>query len=441
MSLSQLLFKSHTLFHPALPVSKDFNHKIQQIHERWPDVVVEVPERDRELVMKKLLALVQSWEWDEVKMSFICSGAPIVFNEDFRAREIFSPLQQFYLRETELTDSSSFLSAMMAAYIRSYQPGAEHTRKLSQSLTLAKENMGAKWRDILAALPELLDPQRAHIALATKMVTMDSPWQELRNVGIVRPHEPGVMSFAHQAYVELLSPDLDQKVVIEKLFDWLKPEGRAALMFGAAETINALLAPWIKTQPDERLSRYLTDKLVELYGDPRLGLGGIWGGVEEACRNTIINWLTRENILFFLDVVSDVEDSHMWEPRRKFWLGLYNQEKITSAWVAFSDQAAFHARAIKRSMKDASTLSFGSQTARGSRTNTSLLILRIGDCIVVEGSHNYKVHIFRINNDKAPQLFQLGYDCDTIRWIPDSISIPHLGQWQSKVLEQIEYLS
>lgn len=441
MSLSQLLTKSHTLFQPALPVSKDFNHRIQQIHERWPDVVLEVAERDRESVMKKLLGIVQSWQWDEVKMSFICSGAPITFDEDFRDRTIFHPLQDFYLREAVLTDSSSFLSAMMAAYIRSYQPGAEHTRKLSEALNLAKENMGAKWQDILAKLPELLDPQRAHIALAARMVTMQSPWQELRTLGIVSPHEPGLMSFAHLAYVHLLSPNLDKKEVIETLFNWLQPEGRAALMFGAAETINALLTPWINTQPDEAISRYLTEKMVELYGDPRLGLGGVWGSVDEACRHAIINWLTRENILFFLDVVSDVEDSHMWEPRREFWLGLYNQEKITSAWVAFSDQAAYRARAIKRLMREGATDNFGQQLAGGSRKNTSLLILKIGNCIVVEGSHSYKVHIFRTSNDQAPKLFQLNYDCERIRSIFGAVSIPHLGDWQSKVLEQIEYLS
>lgn len=50
----------------------------------------------------------------------------------------------------------------------------------------------------------------------------------------------------------------------------------------------------------------------------------------------LMRWLTGENIRFFLDVVSAVETSHMWEPRRKFWLSLYNQERIDAAWVAFS---------------------------------------------------------------------------------------------------------
>ncbi|EOU9519950.1 EH signature domain-containing protein [Cronobacter turicensis] len=187
--------------------------------------------------------------------------------------------------------------------------------------------------------------------------------------------------------------------------------------------------------------RYLTETLVAWYEDPRLSRGGVWGSVDEACRNLVINWLTRENILFFLDVVSKVEDSHMWEPRRKFWLGLYNEGKITAAWVAFSSIASQKAKEMKGSMRDSSTLNFGIQTALGNRDKTSLLVLQIGKCVVVEGSHNYKVHIFRNENKNAPQLYQLKYNCEHIRMLPNPVAIPHLGGWQEKVREQIEYLS
>ena len=58
-----------------------------------------------------------------------------------------------------------------------------------------------------------------------------------------------------------------------------------------------------------------------------------------------MRWLTGQNIRFFLDVVSHVETSHMWAPRRKFWLGLYEQRRIDAAWVAFSRKAAEFAAA------------------------------------------------------------------------------------------------
>ena len=67
----------------------------------------------------------------------------------------------------------------------------------------------------------------------------------------------------------------------------------------------------------------------------------------------------------------------MWEPRRKFWLSLHEQNRIDAAWVAFSRSGASHARRQLRSRGSRSLLSFGNQTARGSRMDTSLLILKI----------------------------------------------------------------
>ncbi len=442
MKLSDVFLRPVALFKPAIAVSKGLTVKIQAIHERWPDVVKEIADRDREKVLRKLLDHIERWEWNDVKMSFICSGAPIVFDKEFRTKEEFAVLQEFYLRETIVTDSQPFISAMISAYIRSYEPGSVHTIKIKNCLDIASEHMSDKWKDIVEQLPEFFNAHQAHQALAERMMEMDAPWKELKQYGITRPHDPGLMSHAHLAYIASLAPGLNERPVIEKLFAWLKPEGRSGvLMNGAAEAINALLSHWLYKKPDEELSRYLTETLVAWYEDPRLSRGGVWGSVDEACRNLVINWLTRENILFFLDVVSKVEDSHMWEPRRKFWLGLYNEGKITAAWVAFSSIASQKAKEMKGSMRDSSTLNFGIQTALGNRDKTSLLVLQIGKCVVVEGSHNYKVHIFRNENKKAPQLYQLKYNCEHIRMLPNPVAIPHLGGWQEKVREQIEYLS
>lgn len=442
MKLSEIFLKPVALFKPAIAVSKGLSSKIQAIHKRWPDVVKEIAERDREKLLRTLLEYVESWKWDEVKMSFVCSGAPIVFDKEFRVQDEFAALQEFYLRETIVTDSSSFISAMISAYIRSYEPGSAHTIKIKNCLDIASEHMSDKWKEVCDKLPEFFDANQAHQALAEKMVIMDSPWKELKLFGITRPHEPGLMSHAHLAYIALLTPDLHEKAAIEKLFAWLKPEGRSsALMDGASEAINALLSHWLYKQPGEALSRFLTETLVAFYNDPRVSRGGIWGSVDEQCRNLIINWLTRENILFFLDVVSKVEDSHMWEPRREFWLGLYNQGKITAAWVAFSSIASQKAKEMKGSMRDSSTLNFGVQTALGNRDKTSLLILQIGKCIVIEGSHSYKVHIFRSDNKHSPELYQLKYNCEKIRMLPNTVAIAHFSGWQDKVREQIEYLS
>ncbi|SUJ36915.1 hypothetical protein [Serratia marcescens] len=54
MKLSDIFLKPVALFKPAIAVSKGLTVKIQAIHERWPDVVKEIAERDREKVLRKL---------------------------------------------------------------------------------------------------------------------------------------------------------------------------------------------------------------------------------------------------------------------------------------------------------------------------------------------------------------------------------------------------
>ena len=82
-------------------------------------------------------------------------------------------------------------------------------------------------------------------------------------------------------------------------------------------------------------------------------------------------------------------------------------------------------------------LKFGAQTAGGGRAQPSLLILKIGDKIVVEGSHGYKIHVFPVSHLFAPKLYQPSYDCESIRMAIGAESTAHRGDWQGWILERI----
>lgn len=118
---------------------------------------------------------------------------------------------------------------------------------------------------------------------------------------------------------------------------------------------------------------------------------------------------------FFIGVVNATQDSHMWPPRRNFWMKLYNQGRIDAAWVAFSPSAADYARRnLMGGRGQSSERRFGRQIAGGARSNTSLLIMKIGRKIVVDGCHSYRTHIFDEGHRSAPPLFAASCDCDGI---------------------------
>lgn len=256
-------------------------------------------------------------------------------------------------------------------------------------------------------------------------------------MGLRTPHAPGLMDHAHLAFVQLTRPSLTSRGVVEQLFKWLKPDGQQARMSGAAEAITAVLEPWLKQDPPQEDVAFLTEKLLGLYGDPRVRRGGAWAAIPPHHLAMLMRWLTGENIRFFLDVVSAVEESHMWEPRRRFWLSLHEEKRIDAAWVAFSESGARHATRLLNSRSSGNTLGFGRQTAGGSRVDTSLLILKVGNKIVVEGSHNYKVHIFKEDSLRAPKLYRQIYDCEEIRMIDGAEAKSHIGDWQGWVRERI----
>lgn len=401
---------------------------------RWPDIVANPPEKDREKLVQLVRAKLERDDWHDTKLSLVTSAGKALFDEDRRNRDDLKDLRNFYYDETRASSRSGFLGGMFSIYMDSFDEKADHTWKLASALSDLKVPLGARWRMMLDAIPQILSPDAVAEAIGRQMVEMKDLWTGLQALGIRSPHAPGLMNAVHLAYVRHIERHLDKRVEMERMIEWLKPQGREAKTTGAGEAISALLGPWVsKAPPDDDLS-YLTENIIGIYGDPRVQRGGVWSAVPEDRMTVILRWLTGENIRFFLDIVSAVEDSHMWEPRRKFWLGLHKQGRIDHAWVAFSNPAAKEAR---RRGGGKVTLKYGLQTAGASRSNTSLLILKIGRKIVVEGSHSYMVHIFDESLKHAPTLYQSRYDCEEIRLIAGAKSKPHNGNWQGWVLEQV----
>ena len=112
--------------------------------------------------------------------------------------------------EVRASDRPGFLAPMMRIYTDSYEAGASHTADLAEALRSVRDRIGARWQKVLQEIPELLDPREAPTAVAAMMSKMDDPWHGLRAKGVRQPHAPGLMDFAHLAFVDRISPQLGQ---------------------------------------------------------------------------------------------------------------------------------------------------------------------------------------------------------------------------------------
>lgn len=437
MSLFETLEKAGQLSSLTVPELRYLSAAADRVRERWPDVQVAKTEKEREALAQKLRDRVEHDDWEETRLSFVNAAASAVFDGERRERPDLARTRDFLYAEISVSTSETFLSGLLRAYLDSYAPKGAHTTALATALGAAAPRMSSTGCLLLEAIPELMDPISGPDLLASRMSKMSDPYTELLHLGVRNPHGGGFMDLAHMSLTSIVRPHLSEQNLIDWYIRWLRPlgkdEGRNS---GAEPAIEALIHPWLEKTPEDRLRSHLVEALIELYGDPRIKSGGVWGGIDERYMAVMHRWLTREDMRFFTGVVDASQKDPMWPPRRNFWLKLYDEGKIDAAWAALSSQAFDYARQhlMRQDAKNAYTR-VGYQQAR---QNTSLLIMKIGNKIMVDGCHSYRTHVFGIADPMAPKLFEEGYDCEQIMRASDRrakgaakshSSIPSWSRW------------
>jgi hypothetical protein len=421
MTLSETILKMGHLTAPSVPELRYLAAAAQKVRDRWPDVDPPKNEREREALALKLRDKVERNAWENTRLSFVIAAASAVFDPERRDRPDLSRTRDFLYAELGASTSETFLSGLLRTYLESYVPNGSHTVALATLLRGATRRMGAAGRLLLEAVPELMDPKTGPDQLAGRMSKMSDPYVELMQLGVRNPHGAGFMDLAHLFLTGLVRPHLSERNLIDWYIKWLRPPGKEeARNAGAERAIEALIHPWINTPPEDKLRSYLVETLIELYGDPRIKSGGVWGGISERYMAIVRRWLTREDMRFFTGVVDAVQKDNMWIKRRDFWLKLYDEGLIDAAWAALSSEGFKYAvhNLMRQDAKNAYTR-VGFQRAR---QNTSLLIMQIGNKIMVDGCHSYRTHVFDKDDPMAPKLFEEGYDCQEIRYASDKRS-------------------
>ena len=421
----------------SVPELRYLSAAANRVRERWPDVQLIITNQEREALAQKLREHVERNDWREPRLSFVVLAASAVFDPERRERTDMAETRDFLYAETAASTSETFLSGMLRAYIESYAVNAGHTIALAKALSVAQPRMSASERRFLVDVPEFLDIFSGPDQLAARMTQMSEPYAELLRLGVRNPHAGGFMDLAHVSFTELVRPTLTERKLIDWYIRWLRPEGKeVGRNTGSKLAIEALIHPWMDQIPDDKIRSHLVETLIELYGDPRIKSGGVWSGIDDRYMAIVQRWLTREDMRFFTGVVDAVQKDNMWVKRRDFWLKLYDEGLIDAAWAALSSEGFEYARQhlMRQDAKNAYTR-VGFQRAR---KNTSLLIMKIGNKIMVDGCHSYRTHVFEASDPMAPKLYEEGYDCASIMIASDDrrsvsskshSSIDSWGRW------------
>lgn len=439
MRLDEVLSIRRILPRPALPDMQPLASARKRVMDRWPDVIAKPPERDHERLLAQFKSILETNQWADVRLTTVLRVAHIAFDPKYRERVDVQPVLRFFFEELAASRHQAFINGMMSIYCSSFEPDERHTPILAKTLSAQKGDLNARWIRILQALPFILDAKHAHAALAETLLGEGEPHAYLTDLGFPNPLSGGLINNAHLRFVEALRPQLNARPAIERLFQWVMPKPGAVRTSGSSMVIDAVLSPWKASQPTDHVRQLILDGLLAAYNDPRTNRGH-WAGVPDETMNVIFRWLTREDMRFFTGVVDATQNNHMWPPRRDFWLQLYDEKLVEQAWVAFCPGAERYARQHLMASEGKAQRRFGRQTAGGGRADTSLLIMKIGNKIVVDGCHSYRTHIFDQKDPAAPRLFDWDYDCDDImrrsKTSKSHSSIPNWREWVRTTLNQ-----
>jgi len=325
-------------------------------------------------------------------------------------------LSQALINKTRKTQSRAALFGLIDTYLDSFSISDEDVRMLARQLNETCKNWPWKERDKWPSAIEKyslfdLDTAPAKLAKAAMDRKDVSVPFVLEEAGLDTPSRQ-IGNLSELAFVEAARSvaRLRGKPAIEpqnRLIEWA---GREKLVFPNAwpQYASGLLMPWSGERPPPDHGQILTKVVKDYAGDPRLSPAR-WADVDESAITVIKSWLMRDSFEMFFSVVDRVitDRPDMWADRKAFWKGYLDRGEITDAWVVLGSSIAAEADRVRRQTGNDAFGQYGTlSTKYGSKTpQHAALMMKIGQCTIVDWSHNGRYHIWTFEADVEPPKF------------------------------------
>ncbi len=426
---------------PLNSVSKE----AEKIQNRWPDI----ENTDSDLDAVELAEIMDRRrlddDWEGFYWMDVIRTACAFFGDGLWRSQRFDDLNNFILDLIVLGSNGPFLRTMFRIYLETFDPiCTKLTRPLAGKFRECWKDLELPVDSLIQQFQILNIDKMPHQKIANYIYDKSKPFEALRKMGVAAPHGPGLMEYVHHWFVFRIKPRIHtgECSAVKKLLDWLDPGGQNPPLQGdtAAKAVDALLQPWIRSDPNPVLKETLENRLIKAYGDARVNDSGVWRACSVGSRQVILRWLAGTTIRVFFEIITKTNPSHMWRSRKSLWIDLYEENRISEGWFALSPAAEEEANHLNRN-RNSVRLEFGRNcsTLRHDREK-SLLIMKINDRWVVEGSHSFPTWIFPPGNLSTFKPYENEYTCQQIRVIrgPEKPQdIWHFKNWRNKVLNAL----
>ena len=421
----------------------------ERIRRHWPDVdVFDTSKCDAEQLAVEMDRRREKNDWREFYWADAAHTASAFIDNELWKSKRFEKLFDFLIGQVGSGGNRMYMRALFHKYLETFSPTQTLTKRLATNFST-----GDTWKEIdlpakLVDAYKVFSVDTAPERIAEDMLKNPSPFNTLLQNGIKAPHSSGLMERAHKKFLAQLAPQikLQNSNAIETMLEWLNPQTSGSVLRGkgAADAVGVILLACRQQEPNTSIKEKIKSRLVDAYGDPRLERTGTWAMCSEEAKKVILRWLAGETIEAFFEIISQCERSHtetehMWTDRRGLWIDLYKNNHITEAWFALSRQGARIARNLAEQTEAPSLQEFAENRSFSTQDREKcLLFMQISGRWVVEGSHNFKTHIFQSGDTSSVTPYEKIYTCEKYRRSTRAKRIPHHATtWRNKVMEEL----
>lgn len=310
----------------------------------------------------------------------------------------------------------SVLRTLIEAWLQGYALGAAMLREAAVAIrrlisVFAHPSMDA-WRRADAQF-QIFEANTGPRILARQLVEGTQPVEQLLTEAGLDDPLRSICGYMRAVQDELiaLAPDAlqsqDSTRACNRLFAFLAPNGR--LRFDDPNASGAmaqrLLTPWLRTgavKATEATRGAVERFLLDTLGDPRIKPAR-WTAAGSDAVALIRRWLTKASLDAFFGLIRNHALDHHWRYREAFWSAYLHAGVIDDAWLALAKFVYADARSIKELRGAFAKLEGGVDAQH------SVLLMRIGNTIFCEWSHNGKIRAWPMDWTEAPRLGETVY--------------------------------